>query len=388
MIRRRLAALPLPENQGLRVLLAVGAVLLAVNLLAFLLDAIFPSPSGPRSSSYATAAEGTAGWADLLRREGRDVRALRRTPSDRSLPRSGTIVIFDPDALLPREAQALRRFALRGGRVVAGGREPGGWVPILLGGDADPVWLDEAGRRARVLVPAPETAGVARVATAGEGAWRAAGETLPALAAGDRPILLLARAGRGRIALLADPSPLHNERLGQADNAALALALAGPEARAGGGIVYFAESVHGYGEARGLAALPARFKWALGLLGLAGLGFVVARGRRLGPPELERRELAPARLDYVEALSATLARGGRGTRDEAVAPVREAARARLARRAGLPDGADDAAVEAAGRRAGLGAREARAIARPAGSDADVLAVGRALATLERREEAV
>jgi len=365
MMRRRLRALPLPENPGLRVLLAIGLAVLAVNGLALVADAVFPSPSGPRSSSYATAPQGVAAWADLLRREGRQVRALRRAPTDGTLPRSGTVVVLDPEALLPKEAQALRRFAQRGGRVVAGGREPGGWVPVLLGGTADPIWLDEAPRRARPLLPAPETAGVGTVVTAGQGAWRAAGETLPALAAGDRPVLLLARAGRGRIALLADPSPLHNERLGRADNAALALALAGGS----GETVYFAESVHGYGEQRGLAALPARLRWALALLGLAGVAFVVARGRRLGPPELPRRELAPARLEYVEALATTLARGGASERDAAVEPVRVAARARLER--GEPLGADG--------------REA--LERPARTDADVLAVGRALATLERREGA-
>jgi len=286
------------------------------------------------------------------------------------------VVVLDPDVVAPRQAQALRRFAGRGGRVVAGGRRPGGWVPVLLGTRADPVWLDDAPERARALLPAPETAGVGTVRTAGEGAWRAVGATLPAVAAQERPVLLLARAGRGRIALLADPSPLQNRLLGEADNAALALALGGP------GPVTFVESVHGYGEARGLAALPARFKWALGLLALAGLTFVVARGRRLGPPELPHRELAPARLDYVEALATTLARGGH--REEAAGPVRTEARARLGRRAGLPQTAPDESVVAAGRAAGLDDRAAQALTRRVESDEDVLAVGRALATLGPR----
>ena len=155
-------------------------------------------------------------------------------------------------------------------------------------------------------------------------------------------------AGRGRIALLADSSPLQNRLLGEADNAALALALSGR------GPLTFVESVHGYGPARGLAALPARFGWALIGLALAALVFMVARGRRLGPPEPERRDLPPPRRAYVDALAATMARGKE--REEAVAPVRAEARRRLARRAGLGPqaGEDDVAGRGAGGRAGGG----------------------------------
>ena len=145
--------------------------------------------------------------------------------------------------------------------------------------------------------------------------------------------------------LLADSSPLQNRLLGEADNAALALALSGR------GPLTFVESVHGYGPARGLAALPARFGWALIGLALAALVFMVARGRRLGPPEPERRDLPPPRRAYVDALAATMARGR--DREEAVAPVRAEARRRLARRAGLGPQADPDAWRAAARAAGL-----------------------------------
>ncbi len=370
--------LPLPARAAPRALVVIAVVLVALNALAFAIDALVPNPSGPRSSSFATAPEGLAAWADLARREGRRVTALRRAPSDRTLPRSGTVVVLDPDVLLPAEARALRRFAERGGRVVAGGRLPGPWLPALLGNEADPIWLDEAPGAARALLPAPETRGVRDVLTAGEGAWRAAGPALPALAAGERPILLLARAGRGRIAVLADPSPLQNRYLGQADNAALALALTGP------GPLHFAESVHGYGDRRGLAALPPRLKWALGLLALAGLAFVWARGRRLGPPEAPSRPLPAARMGYVSALATTLARGR--ARTEATEPVRAAARAALARRSGLPAAAPPERYLAAARAAGLDDRAAEALTREARDDADVLATGRALATLAAPRE--
>ena len=230
------------------------------------------------------------------------VRALRRPPSAASLPADGTVAVMDAGELTGDEARALRAFAERGGRVVAGGR-PGGWTRSLLedrrpAGTATATPPDTAGR----LVPAPETAGVARVRTAGDGRWPRAGGAQRVLAGDAGTLLLVAPAGRGRIALLADTSPLQNRLLGEADNAAFALALSGR------GPLTFVESVHGYGPARGLAALPARFGWALIGLALAALVFVVARGRRLGPPEPERRDLPPPRRAYVDALAATMAR--------------------------------------------------------------------------------
>ena len=181
------------------------------------------------------------------------------------------------------------------------------------------------------------------------------------------------RAGSGRIALLADTSPLQNRLLDEDDNAAFALALSGR------GPLTFVESVHGYGPQRGLAAIPARFGWALLGLLLAALVFMVARGRRLGPPEREHRDLPPPRRAYVDALAATMARGKE--REAAVAPVREEARRRLARRAGLREDAPDEAWLEAARGAGLDDDEARALSGRAEDDDAVVATGRALAAL-------
>ena len=174
--------------------------------------------------------------------------------------------------------------------------------------------------------------------TAGDGRWEADG----ALAGDEGSLLIVRRAGSGRIALLADTSPLQNRLLDEDDNAAFALALSGR------GPLTFVESVHGYGPQRGLAALPARFGWALLGLLLAALVFMVARGRRLGPPERERRDLPPPRRAYVDALAATMARGKE--REQAVAPVREEARRRLARRAGLREDARRRGVARGGAR--------------------------------------
>jgi pimeloyl-ACP methyl ester carboxylesterase len=170
-------------------------------------------------------------------------------------------------------------------------------------------------------------------------------------------------------------SPLQNRLLDEADNAALALALGGQ------GPVVFVESVHGYTTATGLAALPARFQWALILLGLSGLVLIAARWPRMGPPEPPEEPRFPPRRAYVDALAATLAK----TRDRAAAveSIRSAARERLARRAALARDAGDEAWFEAARAAGLDHEEARALV---DGDGDGIAAGRALARLSGGRE--
>jgi hypothetical protein len=140
--------------------------------------------------------------------------------------------------------------------------------------------------------------------------------------------------------------------------------------------VAFLETVHGYGEATGVAALPARALWVLAGLALAALALVWSMARRLGPPEDEARALAPPRRDYVEAVATALAASGdhRGVAEAAA----RGARRRLAERAGLPPGADDPALREAAARFGLDDGETAALL----GDGDELAAGRALAKLE------
>ena len=355
---------PLPKSAAARAGLAVLALLLGINVVGALIDAVAPSPSGPASSSFTTKPEGLAAWAELAKRNGIPVRALRDAPADASLGDRGTIAVMDAAALTRRDALALRAFAEGGGRVIAGG-EPHAWIETLVGDPAPPAWDDDGPKSAKPRGSEPETAGVARVETTGDGRWEEQG------ALGS--LLIVRRVGEGSVALLADTSPLQNRLLGKADNAAFALALSGR------GPLAFVESVHGYGPQGGLAAIPARFGWALIGLLLAALVFMFARGRRLGPPELERRELPPPRRVYVDSLAATMARGK--ARDEAVAPVREEARRRLARRTGLrEDAPPDAWLEAA-RGEGLDDDEARALSGRADDDNAVVATGRALAAL-------
>jgi uncharacterized protein DUF4350 len=352
--------------------LVVGAVI-AANLVVAGIDRLAGGTEGPRSSSYATAPDGLAGYADLLARSDHPVTRLR-SPLDEDPPNpAATLVVLDPPGLAPAEARALRDFLAAGGRLVIGGRGPQPWLPEILGDP--PAWTGGGVHEAAMIAPATEVAGLTAVRAGAEGYWSNSGATLPVLGRGIKSIVNVTGAEGGRAVLLADPSILHNRFLARAENAALGLRLAGEAGRP----VTFVESVHGYGSATGLGALPSSWR-AAGAVGMvAALVLLWARGRRLGPPEDDARPLPPPRRDYVVSLAGALARTSRPA--DAVAPLQVSARQRLARSAGLGPDADEAALRAAAADRGLPEGLTAALFRPATSETDVLSVGRAAAWL-------
>jgi hypothetical protein len=356
-----------------RALKAAGVVVLVLAIGAALVNQFVPHSSGTPSSSYATAADGLAGYAQLLVKAGHRVGRLRVTPQHASLDPRETVILLDPAVIVPGDVSALRAFVQRGGRLIAGGREPEAWLDELLGGA--PTWSVRAPREYSPLLPVPETAGVSSAIGDGIGTWSNPGATLPVIGQADDALVTVVNLGAGRLVLVADSAPLQNHLLADGDNAALGLALAGPATRP----VAFEEAVHGYGERHGLAALPTRWKWTLIGLLLAGLLAVAARFRRLAPPRPPAPAPQPPRRAHVDALASALGRTGHPA--QAAAPVQEHARALLLRRAGLPPDAPDADALAAARRFDLSAAEAQVVASAALDDRDVVAAGSALAKL-------
>jgi Domain of unknown function (DUF4350) len=356
-----------------RVLKGLGLLVAGLAIAAALVNQFTPHSSGTPSSSYASAADGLAGYAELLIQAGHRVNRLRVTPAGASLDPGQTVVVLDPSVIVPDDVRALRSFVARGGRLIAGGRDPGAWLGELLSGA--PSWSPQAPREWTPLLPVPETAGVSSAVGDGTGAWNNPAATLPVLGQADESLVTVVKLGAGRVVLLADSSPLQNHLLADADNAALGLALAGPAARP----IAFEEAVHGYGERSGLAALPTRWKWALLGLLAAALVAVAARFRRLAPPRPPAPAPQPPRRAHVEALASALDRTGHP--GQAAAPVQEHARALLLRRAGLPPDAPEAQALAAARRFNLDNQEAEVIAASSLSDERVLAAGSALVKL-------
>ena len=87
-----------------------------------MLDRLAPAPGGPEGSSYATAPDGAAAYAELLRDAGHPVRRLRTPLSERPLERGATLVVLDAGRIERDEATAIGRFVEAGGRLIAGGR--------------------------------------------------------------------------------------------------------------------------------------------------------------------------------------------------------------------------------------------------------------------------
>lgn len=350
------------------------ALLIIVNVALQLLDSTTrgADETAPRSSSFSTGSTGVAGWAELLRRNGRSTSAVRGSLADESLGSDTTLVVLDPDGVSNAEARDVQAFVESGGRLIAGGSSAGGLLATLF--DEPPAWSPEGVPRAESEGSAPEVDGIGEVVTADEGSWDPVGETEAILGGRQRTLATVADLGSGRVVMLADPSPLQNRLLDRADNAGFALRITGES-----GTVRFAEGQHGYGDATGLGAIPARWKWALAGLAAAALIGAVAAGRRLGPAEEEARELPPPRRVYVDAVAEALARTRRPS--ASLAPLQAAARARLASRAGLGPDAGEEQLRAAAARLGWTAGEVDALFTPVRDDDDVLAAGRALARI-------
>ncbi|MBX3314177.1 MAG: DUF4350 domain-containing protein [Actinobacteria bacterium] len=286
-----------------RIVASVVLVVVAVNVvLAALGDAVPSSPGGPTSSSFATAADGLAAYADLLERSGHDVTRLGRRVGPTDLPSGATAVIADPEQLSEAEGAALGRFLDGGGRLVVAGPVTAGIVQAFTGVAVDVDSFD-ADAEVQVWVPTPYTGAARTIVGDGADRWVGIDGLLPLAGSDGRPTIVTAPVGDGRLLALVDAAPLSNRHLAEGDNATLGLALAGP-----GRPVVFVESAHGYAEG-GLGAVPPGWKWAAaGMLVALVLGLWAA-GTRFGPAEPTRRELRPPRSDHVDAVAATMRRG-------------------------------------------------------------------------------
>ena len=364
----RLAATP-----RRRVVLFGVAALVAINVAAYVLDALSGARPGPESSSYTTSPRGLAAYAELLQRNGHPVARLRADLAGTAPPSTATVVVLDAPGLPTDEARSLARFVDAGGRLIAGGTSPA-WLEDVM--EDAPVWVATGPQVAAPVAPAPEVASVGEVRAAGAGGWSDPGGSLPILGDGSAAVASVAVVGEGRAVLLADSSVLHNERLDEADNAAFGIVAAGERGRP----VYFVESVHGYAQA-GLEAVPSRWKWALAGFAAAALTFMAAKARRLGGPDQAARDLPPPRREFVDAVAGILARSRDYPRIGST--LQRAVVNRLRQRPGPATSVDQSA-----RAAGLSEESARALAAPVSTERDVMVLARALAALERKSAGI
>ena len=274
------------------------AVVVGVNVAFFVVDLLFGGPSGPRSSSLATSGDGLAAYSDLLEVKDHPATAARTNEVDPTR----TAILAEPEGFDQAAAETLRRFVQRGGRLIAGGPSAVEWLQIVT--SHAPSWSPSGPTRFAADPSASETNGIRSIETASGGVWTHLGSGRAVV--GEPPSVLVSEddVGDGTVVAIADVSFLHNANLARADNAAFGLVLAGDDGRP----VWFLESVHGYGDARGWSAIPVRWRWAIAGVGISALVFMWGRGRRLGPPEAATGPPPPPRRAYVDALAGALAR--------------------------------------------------------------------------------
>ncbi|MDQ1479568.1 MAG: hypothetical protein QOI44_429 [Actinomycetota bacterium] len=358
-------------------LVVIGGII-AVNVLAKGVDRAVGGnePSGVPGSSYGTQSTGLAAAASLFTHYGHPVLRQRGSLARATLDPTITVFVIEPQTLTDDDDATLLEFMSRGGRLVIGGSDP---FYLRRLRDHPPEW-DPAGLRSYTEI-AP-ILGARRVEAAGNGVWTSAGSGTVFAHTGDAALLTEEQVGLGEMFFLADASPLENAYLGRADDAAFALGLAGNASRP----VAFAEGTHGFGEARGLSAIPT--PWKLALLLLAGAAVVLAwsRSRRFGPPDRPARDLPPPRAEYVRALAVTLERA----RDPgaALAPLQQWARLHIARRAHLRSDASPEEIDRAAIALGFSEAERAAIWYPPTDDNTALALGQLVSRLSQDERSL
>lgn len=352
--------------------LVLVAVLVVAELASAVVGGIGGGSSGAHgdSSSYDASAAGTEAFGQLLSLRGRRVERLTTPLATAGLPPGATLFVLDPISWTRADSTAVGRAVAQGHTVVLGGRPPSGLLSSLPGAGTDPVWTARPPGEA-VPVGSPPPEGVARVVVPGLGSYRPTsllGAVRPLLAGPTGVLAAVLHRGPGSLVLLGSTSCIANEALGRADNAAWALDLAGT----GRGAVVFDEYDHGYGRpGTGLAGLPGRWRWGLGIALLALGVWLLSAARRFGPPARQERQMIPPRVHYVDALATALATRPPGQLADVVAPVVAEVHRRTAR--GLaPD------------RAGALAEDLAALdASPPATASDIVRAGRVLAHLER-----
>jgi len=234
-------------------------------------------------STYDARSGGYRAWYELLEREGVDVTRFERPAAflDDSIKILiiSTPLSFDPQVIAPSELDrtAIDAWVGAGGTLVVLGTYLWGAQSALAGVAFMP------------LTPADlRRMGVRSVASTVQ------------------PLVRIGRYRRGTIYLVRDEALLSNARIGRADDARFALALARPKS---GGSVAFDETIHGYlvPEHWWLVA-PRRLVVAVIVaalvVALAALGATI----RLGPPLRPPAHRGATSLEYVDAVASLYGR--------------------------------------------------------------------------------
>jgi hypothetical protein len=293
------------------------------------------------------------------------------------------LFVLDPVGWTSADTGSVHQFLEAGGHVVVAGAPPSqALLTTMFGARTSPRWQPSPSGTAHSVGSSPVVAGITQVSGGNAGSIASAGSAVTVLV-GAHSVFGVSSPGLISEApasvFLASSTPLTNAFLADQDNAALALNLAGPASRS----VVFDEYDHGYGRSGGgLAGLPVWWRWGLTLALGAVVVWVLSAARRFGPVEAADRALIPPRVAYADAMATILAALPDKHDAGAVRPLHDEAHTLLRRRAGVGTTTEPAEVVAAARAAAVPDQVLSAVLAVPASDADLVALGNALAWLE------
>jgi hypothetical protein len=337
-----------------QVVVWAAGLTLALGLAVAFLSTPESGVAGPSSYS-AAAAGGKAAYETLavighrLERSYEPVASLRVEPSHTTLIITGDLEPSDGDR------RALRSFVEAGGAVLLVGVTGAHWLDL----EAAVRTSAEGPVRHRPLVPSALSAGVTEITMRGDAGSPRFGENYVAVfaASDDRPLVATARRGAGRVTWWADPTPLANQDIADADNLRLLLNVAGtPGARR----VLWDEHYHGTSRSLWSYLVHTPLPWAGAQVAVLAIAGFVAYSRRNGPVRARASSPRTSPLEFIEMLGEMYRRAG--ARHAAVAT----ARTRLLRAAtsttGVPPGSSDHLIaRAVAARTGAGVAEVETV---------------------------
>lgn len=373
-----------------RAILCFVAIALVYQFASSLVSGVTGSGASASgsSSSYDTTGSGTAALAQLLADDGFRVSRLTTPLSSQHSPGAATIFSLDPTSWSGAATNAVGRFLREGATVVVSGQRATTAVLRLVGDSNTVSWHHNSVGTAATVGSSRFTSGVITVNSPGPGSLTLSGTQTTAatvLAKSETGTLAVAFRHGGWLVVLASASAIQNSALATDDNAAFALRLANSGSRT----VTFDEYTHGFGHGgSGLAGLPAPWRVGLVVIFLGIALWIVSASRRFGPPQRPERAFIPPRIDYVTALATLLETRPNNQLAATAVPVAHELRVVLARRLSLPDDADEATMNLAAERMPRGPVDyvpvvSLAFSTLASAD-DVVAVGRAIAALQRK----
>jgi hypothetical protein len=306
-------------------------------------------------TSRSAGRHGTMACHMLWKRLGYKVETCDDPLTDEVLGRTDVLLLIDPlSEVTSEEVGAVGKWMAAGGVLVCSGdpdylpwelhRISSSWRPRRFSRwnpSRTSVWEDDRGhplaRDVKFVRLATSEASSAPAEEDGEGLWTV--KVLLRDTVGPR--ITARRVGRGSVIWMADSSFLSNGRIGEEDNQVLAVnLLASALSEARGKRAIYDEFHYGWGRREtGWTVLAGMLfttppGWTVLSLTLAGILYLLYRGRRFGTRRAPEKPHRRSKLEYVHSIGATYRHAG--THRLTFNLVFDWCRRRLARKAGVP----------------------------------------------------